>query len=461
MEVSWFYLAHGSYVMGYATEKWNQLHAYSQSRSPPTLINQSSRLTSSTGFPLTFGLFQSHYSTHPIFGSSAHVSWIPTIGALATGLAYLLCPIISSIALRYPAQQIRILLSGYITCLISLILASLSTQIWHLLLTQGVLYGTGWVICYTPFLIILNEWFEKRRGLAYGILFGASGVSGLMLPFILEKMLALYGFRITLRIYVIATLVISAPTIVFIKHRIHPNQRVASKHIRDKSDSVRHTDPIRNPLFYFFAVATFLQGIAFFIPNIFLPTYSIQLSKSPVIGDIILSVTACAQVVGQISLGHFSDRVTIHLPSHLSAIISGLAVLFIWGPTTSSLFFPTPFMLCLFSAVWGAFAGSYSVLWTRISSVLANGDEDDTMRLYGWLSAIRGIASVLTGPVSALLVGGEVQFAEWGLGRFKALIVFTGICLCASATAGLLGWIWNRTPKRIPASQKSYDDSSS
>lgn len=51
------------------------------------------------------------------------------------------------------------------------------------------MYSAGWVICYTPFLIMLNDWFSARRSLAYGILFGASGVSGLIIPFLLETLL--------------------------------------------------------------------------------------------------------------------------------------------------------------------------------------------------------------------------------------------------------------------------------
>lgn len=340
------------------------------------------------------------------------------------------------------------LMVGYVLCLSSLVLASFSTSVWHLLLTQGVLYGLGWVICYTPFLIMLNDWFEKRRGLAYGILFGASGISGLVLPFVLEKLLNHYGFRITLRIIVCITIIMSAPALVFIKRRTPYNHNSPSNHVLQNRVSGQPKMYQYNPVFYFFLISTFLQGVAFFIPNIFLPTYSSLLALPPIAGDGILAVTACAQVTGQILLGHFSDRVTIHLPSHLSALISGLGVIFVWGPTNGSSSLSSLVRLLGFSAVWGAFAGSYSVLWTRVASVLANEDQANTMRIYGWLSAIRGVANVLAGPVSGWLISGEVELGQWGLGMFKPLIVFTGVCLLASAFVGLVGWLRDRESMR-------------
>jgi hypothetical protein len=47
---------------------------------------------------------------------------------------------------------------------------SFATQLWHLIVTQGLLYGLGFLCIYYPMLSMLNEWFHKRRGTAYGIM---------------------------------------------------------------------------------------------------------------------------------------------------------------------------------------------------------------------------------------------------------------------------------------------------
>ena len=59
---------------------------------------------------------------------------------------------------------------GWLTCIIALIGSSFATKLSHLIITQGLLYGLGFVVIYYPLLSMLNEWFVKRRGLAYGIL---------------------------------------------------------------------------------------------------------------------------------------------------------------------------------------------------------------------------------------------------------------------------------------------------
>jgi len=43
-------------------------------------------------------------------------------------------------------------------------------QTWHLIATQGFLYGFGTMLLYAPIYIFLNEWFQKRRGLAMGLM---------------------------------------------------------------------------------------------------------------------------------------------------------------------------------------------------------------------------------------------------------------------------------------------------
>ena len=179
------------------------------------------------GFPLSFGIFQAYYSNLTLFKDER--SGIPTIGALVLGVSYLGCPFANPVVFRFAKYQKSIVVLGWLLCASALILASFATHVWHLWLTQGAMYGASWVLCYTPFLIMLNDWFVKRRGLAIGILFGASGVSGLVLPFILEALLERYGFRTTLRLYAVAIVVIGGPGLFFLKARVPPNEIGAPK----------------------------------------------------------------------------------------------------------------------------------------------------------------------------------------------------------------------------------------
>lgn len=53
---------------------------------------------------------------------------------------------------------------------LSLVTASFAGSVWHLTLTQGVLYGLGGSLSYYPALLFLDEWFVRRKGFAFGVM---------------------------------------------------------------------------------------------------------------------------------------------------------------------------------------------------------------------------------------------------------------------------------------------------
>jgi hypothetical protein len=169
----------------------------------------------SAGFPLSFGVFQSYLSSHPPFQDSKAIS---IIGTLSGGLAYLGTPFSMRLVSRFPGYRTPIMCVGLAMCTIACVAASFATQVsglrpphailspfytqvWHLILTQGIVYGAGTSLMYVPTLSYMNEWFVARRGLAYGIMFGGTGLSGLVLPLLFEKLLSSLGFANTLRIW--------------------------------------------------------------------------------------------------------------------------------------------------------------------------------------------------------------------------------------------------------------------
>ncbi|XPT03371.1 hypothetical protein M3J09_012465 [Ascochyta lentis] len=319
----------------------------------------------SWGFPISFGVFQSYYSQHPLFETS---NSIPSIGALVLGLPFLLLCITSPLCLRYSKHLTTIMFSGWIMFNASLLFASIATDAWQLVLTQGLLYGVGWRICYTPVYIILNEWFEKRRGLAYGIYNAASGISGFVLPFALEVLLRNYGFRITLRVYVVAYTLLSAPVFWLIRPRLPAHIRTPVQDLHTTSVIERQLpwySVLLTPSIIFISTSIFLQGLVFPYPTTFLPSYASTLGLETSKASSLLSISALWQVPGLILLGWFSDHVSIHIPHSLPTLVSGLGCLFLWGPAKA---FPT---LAVFSSLWGFFGVPYSVFWSRISYGLA------------------------------------------------------------------------------------------
>lgn len=393
------------------------------------------------GFPLAFGVFQQHYSANALFKES---SSIPTIGTLATGVSYLGMPFTNPIAMRWPRHRKSMSVAGWLLCLVGLIGASFATQVWQLLFFQGLVYGTGWVICYTPFLFMLNEWFVEKRGLAYGILFGASGVSGMVIPVVLRWMLERFGFRMALRVYVIATVVLSGPGLLLIRPRVSASQQASSRREKQRTGVLQALRPFVGDFhFLLFAAAVFLQGLGFFIPNIFIPSFAESLGLSSTTSSGLLALISLSQVLGQLWQGWISDRVNIYIPVSVSALIPGLGALLLWGPAKGLAY------LVPFAFIWGFFSASYSVLYTRMCTFLTSNDDGDGnddivgMLLYGFFSFERGVSNVLEGPISSWLIGaeGSIDVGKYGVGRYAYVVCFTILCMLASCATGI-GWLW-------------------
>jgi MFS family permease len=152
---------------------------------------------------------------------------------------------------------------GWITCIGSLIAASFATKVWMLIVTQGVAYGIGFLVLYYALLSMLNEWFVRRRGLAYGVLFAAAGLSGTGLPFLVQLMLDKFGYAATLRGYSVAMLVLIGPTLPLCRGRYSFS--------KSKPNTKVDWTILKNPVFWAFSFSNLFQGLGFYLPGIYLP----------------------------------------------------------------------------------------------------------------------------------------------------------------------------------------------
>ena len=71
---------------------------------------------------------------------------------------------------RWPNHRRNSCVLGVATMTLALMASSFSKEVWHLILTQGLLYAIGGLLIYNPVLLFLDEWFVRRKGLAFGIM---------------------------------------------------------------------------------------------------------------------------------------------------------------------------------------------------------------------------------------------------------------------------------------------------
>ena len=87
---------------------------------------------------------------------------------------YLDSPLIFMVLQRWPNLRRPSCAAGLVLMTISLLASSFSQSVWHLVLTQGVLYAIGGSLLYNPVLLLLDEWFVRRKGMAFGIMWVSS-----------------------------------------------------------------------------------------------------------------------------------------------------------------------------------------------------------------------------------------------------------------------------------------------
>ncbi|ETW80881.1 MFS monocarboxylate transporter, partial [Heterobasidion irregulare TC 32-1] len=390
-------------------------------------------------FPLGFGLFLTAYLDEPALVSQPNSSFLlPLIGTLSTGVLYLTGPFLYPYISRYPQHRRPCMWVGFCLCWTSLLGASYTTKIQILILLQGVLFALGGALLYSPCISYMSEWFVRRRGLANGILFSGSAAGGLFLPFIIPPLIRAHGPFATLRILSVAIIIAVFPALFFIKPRL-PEKRVHGPRRRSAGSGIW----LSSSPWWILVVANTIQGFGYFVPIIWLPVYTSALNVRPSTASLALSLLNGFAAVGPLVLGTLSDYVSPWLLAVITATLSCISTLVLWGALGNIS------ALMAFGATYGLFAGGWSTLYTGFVRGITEDDHSLSITLYGFLMLTRGLGNVLCTPISTALANISTDFAypregRSGFtlegGRFHKLIVYVGMCYAGAAAVALVGW---------------------
>ena len=356
------------------------------------------------------------------------------VGVLATGVLYLGVPIMNPIATRYLAWRRTFVIAGLIIQIVSLVAASFARNTPTLIVTQGLFFAFGFVVLYMPIISLTNEWFEKRRGLAYGFIYASTGITGMPMPFLLQWLLDKYGAPTTLRVCAIGLLLLAGPTIFLVRPRIPREGSPNANFFKSYGILFRRSS------FWLYCISCIFQGLGAYYPALFLPEYATNLGMKASIGAATIVLYCFGQAIGQIAIGALSDRFTS--PEGLvllSSIPPGVATFFLWG------FGQTAAPILVYALLFGLCAPAYTVLFARMGTTLSK-DPNTILASYGMFLALKGLGTVLEGPLSGVLKHGPVEKGQYAAGAYDRMILFTGVSMLLSALAvtPLLKWGWLR-----------------
>ncbi|KAI0370193.1 MFS general substrate transporter [Pilatotrama ljubarskyi] len=383
------------------------------------------------GFCFSYGIFQDYYTTHPPFNKSSGVA-IAAVGTIAIALQYCESLLFCLTFDRYPEYLKIGMWGGLALYFLSIFCCSFATEIWQLILLQGVGFGISGGLLYVPVIKLLSEWFSERRGLAGGIIFAGGGVGGFVFPFALNALLEKVGLRWTLRIWAIGSTLCSGIALLGMRPRL-PVPKFTGNQRRP-----RFIPPqlgfMRNPIFWSVCLTTLFQGLSYFPVSLYIASFTRALS-SPLTATIVLSVFNSSAVVGQIVLGHLSDKFPYPWIMFTSALGSSVVAFLLWG------FAHAATELYFFAVIFGALSGGFSSTWPRAASDCARGKPEYASLALAGTAIFKGISAIVGPALSGVLLEagkGSSIGGIYGREGYGAVEIFVGSCALATGAGSFL-----------------------
>ncbi|KAI9361558.1 major facilitator superfamily domain-containing protein, partial [Pilaira anomala] len=364
---------------------------------------------------LVLGVMQNYFEQHEEFAGTSNLSFQLTfVATICNILINLLAPLGQFLLAIMQARTV--LFIAIVFCSSGLLLASFSSQVWHLYLTHGVLYGIGSSILFYIALSVVPLWFVKNRGIALGIISSGISIGGLVMPLVMDPLNTKLGSGWCYRIMSLICFVVGVLACSIFKNK--------KKDVNVKPEKINFKEMFdfsiaKDPKFLLWCATDILLEAAFNIPYYFLPSYATHLGLTSSQGAIILSAGSGMNAFGRIVSGFLADYVGHVNIIIIYSIISGLSNLVIWTYATS---FGT---LMAFSIIFGFFGGAFITLTPTIT-LLTTGYEkfDSGLSVFLVITVISMFGPNLAGAIESK-VGGDHPFDSYKY--------FTGACYLTGA----------------------------
>jgi MFS family permease len=372
-----------------------------------------------------------------------------TAGAFSFGFVVsgIMSPLIGRMMDRFGPRAVMEL--GTFLMASGFLLAPLTSQPWHLYLTIGVLVGGGSVcLGYSGQSLYLPNWFVRTRGLAIGLAFSGVGLGSVtLLPWV-QSMILGAGWRDACWALGLLILIVLAPINLLLRKRpedlgLHPDgdsAAVASAATRPSNIVDRDWTSIdwtlrralRTARFWWLALGYFGALYAWYAVQVHQTKYLQEIGFSANRSAWALGLVSLIGVVGQISLGHLSDRIGrewIWAISNLGFVICYLALI-VLGFDQSMVW-----LYLMVAAQGGLGYGLTSVMGAMVAEIFQG-------RNFGGIFGTIMLAALAGGAAGPWLTG----LLHDELGNYT-LAFWLGVAMSVISAAA----IWRASPRKVRA----------
>ncbi len=284
-----------------------------------------------------------------------------------------------------------------------------------------------------PTMVVVTRWFNRRRGLAVGIVLTSTSVGGAVFPLVVRQVMASANWREAIFILMaIGAVMMVLPLIFFIRDRpenIGLRQAQADPLMNLRADGQQTDGPTlkeasRQPEFYLLA---FVTGALWFSLNGIVQHQTILIGNELGIGienlTLISSTFFAFAIVGKLALGWLADRFSKTLIMFCSVLnlIIGLFILRLSGEGNLA-------VLYAYAIIYGL---GYGGMFTMIQLVIADFYAGKHYgRILGMLTMVDVAAGGLGIPAVGLIQGAFGTYMPV-LEMLMGLFAVTGIAVLA------------------------------
>lgn len=368
----------------------------------------------SWGISAAYSVFLAHYLRSGTYPGTTSLMYA-MIGSLSIGVTLLMSPLVTLMARELGTRPT--MLMGAVLQSTSLVCASLSTKIWHLFLSQGVLFGVGMGLLFLPSYGVVSQWFTKRRALANGIAIAGAGLGGCTYSLAVGAMINKMSLEWAYRILAIVSAAANITCSLLIRTRYGQSQQ------RRLAFDATLFKKVEYLLFLGFSVFNML---AYFVLIFTLANYSNVIGLDSFQASLIPALFMLGQALGRPAVGGLSDRFGRINITLLMTFVTGVFSLVIWINAKSF------GVLILFALIVGLTAG---VFWVNAAPVI--------VEIIGMQNLSSGLSILWLAIVAPCTFSAPIALQIYaGTGSYLGAQLFTGLMFIASAVCMfvLRGW---------------------
>ena len=374
------------------------------------------------GIPVFYKFIREDFVSSGAVDADRAESFIAFGASLTFLFSGLVSPFAGWLIQKFPLKLV--MLSGCVMLGTGLLLhASVNTV--ALVYTARVMMGVSLgFVGVLPSVVLVSNWFVRRRGTALGLLLTGTSVGGVVIPPIATPLIERFGWRTAMVLVSLIVWLVLAPAIALLV-RSHPTDIGAVPDGEDSTldvdatsekEGLTFSDAIRTPLFWIFAFGAALIFYPIFVTSQQLILQTAKIGFSAWQGTLVLSGLFTVSVAGKFLFGYLSDRFPpVRVILICTAMMFGSTFLLLNLNETTAFVFLIPFGL--------GYGGAFVLIQRLVADFFG---ERDYPKILGAITIGDTLGAVVGGMITGWLAdqaGGDYTIGFYGV------IAATGLAL--------------------------------